>query len=91
MFKGDLVNLVDVTHFHKVKNFCEFLFDFSACQAPSVKGPTLKEKDLLSRGASSYLLEKTPFQKGAKAISTELAPLNVHRLLLNVFYLRSIY
>ena len=31
---------------------------------PSIKGSTLKGKNLLPRGANSFLLEETPFQKG---------------------------
>ena len=37
---------------------------FPAQQCPSEKGSSLKEKNLLTRRANSFLLEKTPFQKG---------------------------
>ena len=35
-----------------------------ANQPPSEKGSTLKGKNLFPRGANSFLLEQTPFQKG---------------------------
>ena len=39
---------------------------FPAHLVPSEKGSTLKGKNLLPRGANSFLLEKIPFQKGVK-------------------------
>ena len=42
-------------HFHGSKN----------CSFSLFKRGHLKEKNLLPRGANSFLLEKTPFQKGS--------------------------
>ena len=39
-------------------------------QDPYEKGSTLKGKNLLPLGANSFLLEQTPFQKGAKTIDS---------------------
>ena len=43
----------------------------------SEKGPTLKGKKLLPLGASSFLLEQTPFQKGVEIILTSFDSLSV--------------
>ena len=48
------------------------------------KESTLKGKNLLPWGANSFLLEKTPFQKGPKTILKELPPLNMYPFALNV-------
>ena len=37
-------------------------------------GSTLKEQNLLSRGANSFVLELTPFQKEDKTIMTIVSP-----------------
>ena len=42
-------------------------FCFPANQTLSVKGSSLKGKNLLPQGTNSFLLEKTPFQKGGKS------------------------
>ena len=42
------------------------------------KRSTLKEKNLLLRGANYFLLELTPFHKGCKAILTDLLSLKKH-------------
>ena len=41
---------------------------------------TVRGKNLLPRGANSFLLEKTPFQKGSKLNLTELSLLKVYLL-----------
>ena len=39
------------------------------------KGSTLEGKNLLTKGANSFLLEQTPFQKGDKTILTGVTSL----------------
>ena len=47
---------------------CDFLF--AAQRAHSKKWFTLKQKDLLQRGANFFILELTHFQKGGKTVLT---------------------
>ena len=51
----------------KEDNFCDFLFAFLHTKS-LLKGAYSKRKNLLLKGANSFLLEKTPFQKGTKSI-----------------------
>ena len=46
----------------KGDNFCDFLFSFQYTKSLLKKGSTLKGKNLLPRGANSFLLDWTPFQ-----------------------------
>ena len=58
-------------------------FCFFVLQVPSENGSTRKENNLLKEnmyslsGANSFLLEKTPFQKGPKSILYIYLPENV--------------
>ena len=56
---------------------------FPAQQCSSEKGSSLKEKNLLTRRANSFLVEKTPFQKGGKTTLKELPPLKSNRFLIS--------
>ena len=47
---------------------CSILSPFSE------KGPHLKGKQMVQRGANAFLLEETPFQKSGKTTLTELPP-----------------
>ena len=47
----------------KETSFCDYLCGFLAYYVLSEKGSTLKGKNLLQRGANSFLLEKSHFRK----------------------------
>ena len=49
----------------------------SCSPTPSKKESTQKGKNLLPRGANSFLLELTPFQKGGKKIDKAASPESV--------------
>ena len=62
-------------HFYKRDTFCDFLFAFPPSPPPPPpspspfwKGPTRKGKNLLPRGANSFLLEKAFFRGKAKQL-----------------------
>ena len=55
-------------------------------QTASEKESTQKGKNLLPRGANSFLFEQTPFQKGIKEVLKELPPLKAYRFPLSHVY-----
>ena len=74
----DIFGRFSVT-FYKGDNFCDFLLIFLYTNPLLKKGSALKGKNLLPKGANSFLLEQTPFQKGGKRILTELPSLQKHQ------------
>ena len=62
--------------------FCDFLFTFlhkspfwkQVCSKRKEFAPTLKGKNILQRGANSFLSEQIPLKKGAKTILTVSSP-----------------
>ena len=67
-----MLYLVEFHHYYKKDNVLNFVC-FPANQFPSERGFTLKEKNLLRRGANSFLLELT-LSEGNNTL-TELSPL----------------
>ena len=53
---------------------------FPTNQVPSEMDSTRKEKNLLPRGANSFLLEQTPFQKYDIQILSEWPPLQMYQM-----------
>ena len=51
-----------------------YISGIPARQGPSEKGFILKRKNLLPAGANSFVLEKTPFQKGGQNDSDSCLP-----------------
>ena len=49
----------------------------TSCQSPSKERSTLKGKTLLPQGTNSFLLERTPFQKGQTKFGIIASPENV--------------
>ena len=49
----------------------------TSCQSPSKERSTLKGKNLLPQGTNSFLLERTPFQKGPTKFDIDASPENV--------------
>ena len=56
-------------------SFCYFLLDFLLAKLLLKKGCSTRNEFAL-RGANSFLLDLSPFQKGSKRALTELPPKN---------------
>ena len=67
------------TIFDKGDNFSDFQFSFLYNKSLLKMDVFKKGKNLLPRGAHSFLLELTPFLEGSKTILTELSPLKVYQ------------
>ena len=79
----DWTYLVDVPlFFYKGVNFCDFLFALLHTN-PFLKRSLLQKERICSLGANSFLLEKTPFQKGGITIFTVVSPEKYPVLLIN--------
>ena len=71
---------------YKEDNFCDFLFCYSAHSASSEIGSTLKRKNLLSRGQSSFLLTlKMPRKHASENVVCLCCLLNILANFSNLF------